>query len=495
MPEPNNNLPAAKEKKILLTERISNKLEINKPFEVDKNIASNSLFTSTKYPHKTRTIDRVFNNPDGSTNISKIILGDPKHDGVVSGVLNTFDCKILFILIKFFYDAGMPTDTGIAFPLSYIAKELGNDPSGKMYHYIRESLNRLRFVPIRWENIYIAKDEKKKSVILNNLTFTILSDLKGEVRYDIDNKTETKRYTSNLNYVEFNKHIIGNILSGVTTPVIIDVIKALDKDISILLYMYLNTELMDKPASSFFTKDIAKIIGLSDYAYAKERLRKIEPALKELIGKPIANGIIRNYKAEQSGNRNDIVITVYKKESGSIEQPLLPPKPSDYTQVVEYFNKTFPAHKGTLEFYVVQKHSAQYSVADMTRYLDYMKAQDNINTIKKPAAYFNNALIKKYNIGDIAKQILIDSKKIDDIKSIEDKLASDQLRLEAERKETDYYLSIYNGLASRDKACVDKRAMELLKKDFNNKTPEIIPRPLLHGYIKKVLIQDGHKYL
>lgn len=469
-------------------------LELFKKYDVDRNFISNAIFTHDKFKGKIKIIEKVVNNPDGSTSITRIVVGDPGHDKIKSGVLYTIDAKMFFILIKIFVNEGMPTDRDLPFTYSYISKELGSDPDGKSYHKITESLNRLAHVTIRWKNTYISKDGIYKTVVLGDLSFSILSILDNRLALNIDIGTGGRKYTGNINYFRFNPYIISNLTNGNTKEFLIDVINSLRKPISILLYIIISGELDNKPAVSFFTEDLAITLGLHEYKYASQRLEKIEPSLKELVGKRIPGGSIRNYTKMKSTTKDDYVITIYKNDITNI--PLVAGNEiiKELEALLNIFKEAFPKFSNDLKIDTLIDINKATTIEKMRKYLDMTIYENNINKKNNPAGFFVKACQKSYSTTTYDNAMKETAEKMEDVSKFEKLMLDDKIVFENQAKENKKYTLIFNKLSAIEQNDISKLAINNINTEFinkNGKKPEIIPKPLITIEINNILKSRG----
>ncbi len=466
-------------------------LNIYEKYDVDRNFICNTIFTLAGTNNK-KELTKIIHNSDGSKVVGMIEIGNEKSKS--AEILDTFDAKIFFILIKLWLNSGMQKNNDTGFLISNIVKELGLQSTGFYFHKIRTSCNKLATIPIRWRRAYISADKEKKSYLLDDVVFTILSIFDNKLMVDVDAKTNVKKYTGLANYFRFNPYIVENILNGITEEFHVDVLKTLQKKISILLYIYLSYELKDKPATSFKTSDFANRIGLAEYKYATRRYEALEPALRELVDKPVPGGFIRNYKSAVSNLDDDIVVTVYKKEdllvslSGNEDDNKL-------LEVIAHFNKSFPNYRDhiTLETLrnMANSKSNPVTVDDLHKYINFVRWEidSQKKAIENIPGYFRRACEMHYKTADYDKAVIKELEKVRNIKQKDKIKEIENAEREKQSKAREHFIGkIYSNLNKQEQ----ENLMELAKKQYigkHGKLPEHFVRQQLESEIIEILKQ------
>jgi hypothetical protein len=170
-----------------------------------------------------------------------------------------------------------------------------------------DSLTRLRVTPIIWRNAYYDKATRK--TIKELRPFTILSELKI-IQKEVDGTVNQA-----AGFFRFDKHILGNLSNGHTTPLIYDVAISFKSEIAQLLYPRIDLIMYDKKRYERRTEGLFDDLGLKGktYAYASVRKRRLEPALSEMEGKPLTSGILTLATLERTTDGKDYKVVFEKK--------------------------------------------------------------------------------------------------------------------------------------------------------------------------------------
>jgi len=274
------------------------------------NIQKWPLFAPSTCRSKSRTFTRIVTLENGDKITRKVIIGKVNENEV--DILRIGDYKIFCVLIKLWEDAGKPNNDKVKFTLHSIAELLNIAWSGKTFKEIYKSLERLRGVLIKWEDSFYQKETKTTEKLISY--FNILEDL------DI---FERKRYKAEQVYFAFsvfklNSKIINNLLNNYSKPVYLDVILKFKKEISILLYGYIDLIMADKDWFERKTKELFLDLGLTEYEYPSQRTRLLEPALKELEGAELTTGILSYLNLEKTVDGTDYKV-VFKKSKKKLK--------------------------------------------------------------------------------------------------------------------------------------------------------------------------------
>jgi len=261
--------------------------EEGKPTDVtvirsELNVERWPLFTTSKYPSQSREFVRQ-QVERGKVVTKKVVIGKLGDKEV--GVFRILDLKVFYALIKLWETAGNPFEKSVNFAIHEIAKIIGKAWSGRTYQEIKESLLRLRGIPITWINSFYQKDTDTVEEYLE--LFNILSELK------IYTRRQGGAPPIAASSFKFNDRLVRNLLSHYSKPLYLDVVMGLKKEISILLYLHLDLVMADKLVYSRMSGDLIRDLGLSgDYRFPSYRKRVLSPALEELEGLPLSTGIL-----------------------------------------------------------------------------------------------------------------------------------------------------------------------------------------------------------
>jgi len=273
------------------------------------NVEKWPLFTTTKYPGNSREFVRE--QIDGGRIKSRRVIIGKLNDKEV-GVFRILDLKVFYALVKLWETAGNPFEEGVNFAVHEIAKIIGKSWSGRTYQQIKESLIRLRSLPITWINSFYQKDTDTEEEYLE--LFNILSELK------IYTKREGGRPPAASSTFRFNDRLMRNLLNRYSKPLYLDVIMGLKKEVSILLYLHLDLVMADKQIYVRMSQDLIDELDLSgDYKYPSYRKKVLAPAMKELKGIPLSTGTLVEAKLRETKG-NDWQ-AIFKKTPPTLAKP------------------------------------------------------------------------------------------------------------------------------------------------------------------------------
>lgn len=244
---------------------------------IDRNFGDYPIFVSSQYRGKSREITVTEKHKDGSINTRRLTIGkSPK--GTEVGVLYPTHAKVFYILLKRWQDRGKPVGGPVFCSRYAICKKLGWTWNNRTSKCIEGILRDLRFMPIMWENSFWRAQDQSYSRLLAD--FSILSYLL------IQDVKKGEKEISAVQF-EFNKLLLENLGKVYSFPLRLDVVVRLKKDISVLLYPYVERVLAHRKV---FERDLADLwdeLGLSKnyIRFPSDYKTKIAPALEELEGK------------------------------------------------------------------------------------------------------------------------------------------------------------------------------------------------------------------
>jgi hypothetical protein len=297
-----------------------------------------------------RTMEREVLAADGSRTVSRVEVGYTQL-----GTLTTEEQKLLYVLIKFWEDAGKP-DVQVFFSTRGVARMLKKKGWGtNVIHSVTKSLRKLRTIPIEWINSYYDKTETG-AVVVDRRPFTILGDLR------IVERRQDGAVNSSLGYFKFDDHILSNLLRNFTKPVCIEEFFKLKSEIAQLVYSHIDLMLFDKTKYERRSKDLFDDLGLKnpEYSHMFERKRALERAMRELEGIRLSSGTLRVAAVEKTKDGKDYKVSFQKATRAEIDEievvadaPSLGPVViNDYSkqkdplrvqaeELVRYFHKIF----------------------------------------------------------------------------------------------------------------------------------------------------------
>ena len=258
------------------------------------------LPANSRLARQDRVIEREVTLPDGSRVNARVeVLFTTR------GSFTTEDQKVYYALIKLWEEAGRGEEP-VTFSLRQVAKVLRRTWGTKVMNSLIASLVRLRVNGFVWENSYYDGTTKETVRLLD--TFTILGDLKV-ARRDRDGKLSKEAGT-----FRFNDYVLKNLRANHTKPVVLDTILGFQTEIAQMLYTHLDLVLAGRARYERRTKELFEDLGLIGTEYGKQsvRLRRLEPALRELEGARLSTGRIVAAGVERTADDTDYKIVIQK---------------------------------------------------------------------------------------------------------------------------------------------------------------------------------------
>jgi hypothetical protein len=276
------------------------------------------LFATSTFKGKSKTIIRKVMLPTGEIDERKVVIG--KINNVEVGIFRIFDFKGFCALVKLWEEQGRPTDKNVFFSFYKIADILGLSQSGKTNTLIKEMLSRLRKIPIDWINSFYDRNTKATESLIES--FTILSDL---IIFE-KSKTQGGQPSLAISSFQFDKRLLANWLNNYSKPLFLDDIFKFKKEVSILLYRYLDLMLADKIHYERVTADLIRELDLSEnaYPYPAQRKKLLEPVVEELQGVEVSTGVITTCKLMKTVDGRDWKIVVTKEKKDVLSKRKLP---------------------------------------------------------------------------------------------------------------------------------------------------------------------------
>ena len=253
---------------------------------------------------KARIIDREINLPNGDKATAQV-----KIVPSTEGALTTFDQRVFYALIKIWEEKGKSI-TYTHLSLKRLAKTLGIKWGTKTIQALTNSIERLRMTHFCWEHSYYNAETRETVEVMEN-PFTILSERKI---------VKTKRdghITREEGYFRFHPLIVANLHANYTKPVLFDVVMSFKSEIAQIIYTQVDLFLASKARYERRTKELFEDLGLEGtaYRYVSKRKQMLEPALKELEGKPLSSGGILKATLEPCKTVSDFKV-IFEKRSG-----------------------------------------------------------------------------------------------------------------------------------------------------------------------------------
>lgn len=261
---------------------------------------------------KPRTFTRTSHDKQGIEQVQKVTVDST----ALLGTLTTEEQKTLYALL-YHWEKNARSDKLTYFSVRGVAKTLKKKWGTNVIESLTKSLTKLRAIPIYWSNSYV--DGATKEIVEELEPFTILADLK------IVKRKKDGHVTKEAGYFRFHERILGNLLSNYTKPLILETVLSFKSEIAQLLYTHLDLILFDKRQYERRSKELFNDLGIEGTAYIKPSKRKqtLQPALKELCGKPLTSGYIISATLEETVDQKDYKIVIRK---GSLKAALPNPQ-------------------------------------------------------------------------------------------------------------------------------------------------------------------------
>ena len=253
---------------------------------------------------KAKIIEREIELPNGDKARAKVEIAPTTR-----GALTTQDQKVFYALIKIWEENGKSiTYTHIS--LKRLARNLGIKWGTRAIETLTQSIDRLLMTHFLWEHSYYNA-ETRETVEVMETPFTILSERK------IIKTKKDGHITREEGYFRFHPQIVKNLHANYTKPVLFEVVISFKSEIAQIIYTQLDLFLANKPRYERRTKELFEDLGLDSVSYQRiaKRKERLEPALQELLGKPLSSGgIIGKATLEQAKTTADYKV-VFEKRS------------------------------------------------------------------------------------------------------------------------------------------------------------------------------------
>ncbi len=361
------------------------------------NIEKWPIFTTSSFRGKSREISREVILENGDKVKRKVVIGRTKEGEI--GVLRLQDYKVFCVLTKLWEEAKKPVNEKVTFTLYELAELLELQWGGKTHKGLYRSLERLKTIPIIWEDSFYQKETEKIETLVTY--FNLLDDL---LIFERRKDTKKGQIYFSLSRFKFNSKIISNLLHNYTKPVYLDVIIRFKKEISVLLYRYIDLIMADKNFYERKTEELFKDLDLGEYDYPSKRKQLLDPALRELEGVELTTGVLDYAKLEKTIDGKDWK-AVFKKSKNRVriehkeEQKAIN---SDAVQAVEFFNQRFQDKKETLTEDTAEKLIIEHSV---DKVMAHIARISNDGTINNPAGLLRISLEKNWDLPATKKEI------------------------------------------------------------------------------------------
>lgn len=360
------------------------------------NIEKWSLFAPSTHRKKSRVLTREIILKNGDKITRKVIIGMVNENEV--DILRIADYKVYSVLVKLWEKAEKPVAEKVYFTLYSASNLLETTGGGRNYRELNKALERLRGVPIKWEDSFYCK----KTGITEKLVkhFNILEDLEVFER----KKERIDQPYFAFSSFKLNYRIINNLLNNHSKPLYLDVILKFKKEISVLLYRQIDLIMADKNLYERKTKELFRDLDLGEYDYASKRKQLLEPVLKELEGVELTTGVLDYAKMERTADGKDWKVVFRKaKKRAKIEQgKALEKTNSSNETVLDIFNQKFPDKRGTLTADTVEKLLANHSTEKIMLHIIRIGNDDNVNN---PAGLLRISLEKDWSLAPTKEEM------------------------------------------------------------------------------------------
>lgn len=371
--------------------------EERKIIRQELNIEKWPLFATSACRKKSREFSREVILENGDRAERKVIIGKTREGEV--GILRLQDYKILSALTKLWEEAERPVNKNVSFALHQLAELLKLHWGGKTHGELYQSLERLKTIPIIWEDSFYQKETDTTERLVTY--FNMLDELMIFERRKGSKKGQ--RYLA-FSRFRLNNKIINNLLHNYSKPIYLDILIKLKKDISILLYGHLDLIMADKNLYERKTQHLFTDLDLTQYRYPSQRKRLLEPTLKELEGVELTTGILSQAKLEKTRDGKDWKVVFRKSRKGlKLERrEKQENKNNEVMLVIELFNKRFPQKKSILKEEATETLIKKYSLDKVMLNISRIS---NDGTVNNPVGLLRMSLEKEWDLPPTKEEI------------------------------------------------------------------------------------------
>lgn len=439
------------------------------------NIEKWPIFTTSTFKGKSREFSRDVTTLDGKMVSRKVVIGKIADKEV--GVLRTFDMKGFYALIKLWEEAGKPTDKNVHFALHKIAEILKREWGRTTHRQIRNMIDRLRFIPIKWICSWRQRDSDKEFSLENG--FTILEDKQ------IFEKKETGQMEFSFSSFRFHKEIIKNLLENYTKPIYLDIIINFKKEISILLYRHVDLIMADKNHYERNTENLFIDLGLGEYSYPSKRKQLLEPVLQELEGVELSTGILSEIKLEKTQDEKDWKV-IFRKSKKRIHIEYKPDegKPTKEAEtLINFFNKRFPGRSGTLKPDTVNKLIQKYTFDKVMLHISRIS---NKYLVINPVGLLRASLTRNWDLPPTQEDVLQEkNQKKDKLEQKKKELEQqDRARYLEQKQQEERLNKIFQSLPEEEQNQLKEEAKQTIIQEHPNE-----PQPILNSfYLRETML-------
>lgn len=358
--------------------------ESHKLVRSELNIEKFMFWVTSNCTKQSHSIQRTLVDPSGNRRTVAVTVGRISNREV--GVLRTFDLKMFYVLLRHWQEVGRPTDGPVPFTIHDLANRLNLSWSGRTSTMLKGSLERLRFIPIKWENSYFDKETQVTENVLNG--FTILSHL------TLHDRTKGKGAPTSKCCFQFDARILRNLQQNYSKPLRLNEMLALNSELALMLYTRLDLWMS---GTTVFEKTLMNLItelGLNpeNYKYQSQRKRLLAAPVAELEGKALSTGVIRRAEIVPTVDGSDHKLVIEKSARHS-DEPILP-------SVVDGSLEQRLASRG-VSVGVARKLVGAHAPEEIERQLahfDWLSTKQR--RPKNPGGWLKHAIERKYALPD-----------------------------------------------------------------------------------------------
>jgi len=273
------------------------------------NLEQNSIFTVSTYRGKSREIVVKETKPGGEVFERRAIIGKTAG-GIETGVLTTYHFKVYLTLLELWEKAGRPVSEPVHFTILGIIRRLELSHDGRTYARMKRWLLDMGQIPLTFINSFFVPEDGLYQTLD---PFHVLSYLRIYERKKVGKQQKTYGYGE----FQFDRHILENLVNNHTHPLRLDIVNSFKKhkDLSILLYVYLDRNLAFKEKYEIGLEKLFDHLDLSQkqIRYPSDRKVKIESVLEQLRGKELSTGIFASAQITKTKDGRDYKLVCRKK--------------------------------------------------------------------------------------------------------------------------------------------------------------------------------------
>lgn len=368
--------------------------EKRKVIRQELNIEKWPLFAPSTSRKKSREITREILLENGNRAERKVTIGKTQQGEM--GILRIVDYKVFCGLVGIWEEAGKPKEGKTNFAIHNLAKSLKLQWGRSTYRHIYKALERLKVIPIIWEDSFYQKESNTTERMVRY--FNILDEL-----VIFERRAGDQLYLAFSSF-KLNNRIISNLLNNHTKPLYLDEIVKFKKEISVLLYRYIDLVMADKNYFERRTQALFSDLELSEYKYPSKRKQLLSPVLEELEGAELSTGMISHANLKKTTDGKDWKVVFRKSRKGlKLERrEKQENENNEAASVIELFNKRFPLKKGMLKEEAAEALIKKYSLDKVMLNISRIS---NDGTVNNPVGLLRTSLEKEWDLPPTKEEI------------------------------------------------------------------------------------------